>query len=169
MQMFSTQRLRVRTWTASDHETLASLLGDARTMRHWPEPLDREAVLAWLQRSEDGMQQHGCGRWCVELLATDECIGDVGIMRMTLQGEPVFDLGYIIHADHWYHGYGLEAARGAVEWARSQSLEKLVATMATDNAPSVGVAEKLGFRRVREFVNQRNRNKATYWYELILD
>ena len=168
MEMFTTNRLRLRTWRSEDFDNLHAILSDAVTMSHWPQLLDQEATRAWLNRSLEGMQQHGHARWCCERLADNQTVGDVGIVRMELEGEWVNDLGYIIHQSYWRMGYAYEAAQGAVRWATGHGLDKLVANMATDNVPSVAVAEKLNMQRKREFTKTNNMNKATYWYELDL-
>jgi RimJ/RimL family protein N-acetyltransferase len=167
-RIFETDRLILRTWTEQDFATLHAILSDPVTMSHWPAPLAAEAVRAWLERSWADMQERGYARWCCALRDTDTVIGDVGIVRTELEGEWINDLGYIIHHLYWRQGYAVEAARGAVEWARQQGLSSLVANMATDNAPSVAVAEKLGMQRKFTFNKANNANKPTYWYELAL-
>ena len=77
-------------------------------------------------------------------------------------------MGYIIDHNYWRSGYALEACAAIVIWARLQGLDTLVANMARDNKPSVGVAQKLGMTMVREFENPKNRNKTTCWFELKL-
>ena len=93
--------------------------------------------------------------------------GCVATLR-ALEGVLINDLGYIIHHPYWRNGYAFEAASGAVEWARTKGLSSLVANMATDNEPSVAVAEKLGMQRRHTFNKASNANKPTYWYELAL-
>ena len=166
--MFTTPRLRVRTWQHEDFASLHALLSDSVTMSHWPEPFDEVASRAWLDRTYDCMRDDGLSRWCCERLADGKIIGDVGIVRMRLEGQWINDLGYIIDCNYWRQGYGFEAVEGAVKWAKSHRLGSLVANMATDNLPSVAVAEKLGMTRLREFRKANNQNKATIWFELQL-
>ena len=45
----------------------------------------------------------------------------------------VVNLGYIIHHPFWRSGYAFEAAQGAIQWARENGLQSLVAQMATDD------------------------------------
>jgi ribosomal-protein-alanine N-acetyltransferase len=168
MEMFSTDRLRVRTWRDEDFDSLYAIVSDPVTMSHWPQPLDHKATRNWLDRSLEGMQQQGYARWCCERLADNQIIGDVGIVRMELEGEWIDDLGYIIQHNYWRKGYAYEAAQGAIRWATDHELKKLVANMATDNLASVAVAEKLNMKRKRAFTKTNNLNKATYWYELYL-
>ncbi len=137
-------------------------------MAHWPAPLDDAGVDTWLNWALDDLERVGYARWCVEHADSGRMIGDVGIRNKEMFGAMENDLGYIIHHDFWRQGYAFEAASGAVAWARSHGLEDLVANMAADNFGSVAVAEKLGMRREREFINANNRDKPTYWYRLRL-
>ena len=169
LQIFTTQRLRIRTWQDEDFDSLYELLSDPVTMAHWPQPLNRSEARAWLDRSFEGMAEHGFARWCCERLEDGRIIGDVGIVRTQLEGQWVNDLGYIIAHEFWRSGFAYEASRGAVQWAGSHGLDSLEANMAMDNTASVALAEKLGMTRLREFVKAGNRNKLTYWYELGLN
>lgn len=168
LEIFTTRRLRVRTWQDNDFASLHGLLSDPLTMSHWPEPLDEAASRAWLDRTISGMRDDGYCRWCCERLADGRIIGDVGIVRMQLEGQWINDLGYIIAQQYWRQGYGFEAVEGAVKWAKSHRLGSLVANMATDNLPSVALAEKLGMTKLRKFRKANNQRKMTNWYELHL-
>jgi len=167
-EIFTTQRLRVRPWREVDIDALYALLRDPLTMAHWPQPLDAAGAAQWLQRSLAGMAEHGYARWCCERLQDARVVGDVGIVRTELEGEPVNDLGYIVHHEFWRMGYGYEAAQGAIRWAQARGLGSLEANMATDNLASIALAEKLGMTLKTEFIKASNGRKPTYWYELEL-
>ena len=176
--MIETNRLKLRAWLRSERTALANLLQHAPTMQHWPAPIDNAGVDAWLEKNVSQFEQLGYSRWCVELKVGDKAnfrptiVGDVGVRRALVRGEMVEDLGYIIHASHWGHGYGLEAAQAVVDWCRSHShllsQPKLVATMAQDNVASASTAERLGMMQVDSFVNAQNRDKLSWYYELPL-
>ncbi len=137
-------------------------------MAHWPQPYDHSGVEAWLARAMDSMRQHGYARWCCQRLADQKIVGDVGLMRASILGTECVDLGYIIHRDYWRNGYALEACRAVVAWARAQQIPALVATMATDNYASAGVARKLGMTWVEDFINPNNLHKPTHYFRLNL-
>ena len=168
MTVFTTPRLRVREWTEQDFDAMREILSDPVTMRHWEEPLTEGQVRAWLQASLHGMREAGAARWCCERLEDSVIVGDVGIVVKQMRGELIRDLGYIIHHPYWRMGYGLEAAQGAIDWARAQGMPDLIANMAADNEPSLQLAEALGMQREDEFINPDNRDKLTYWYRLEL-
>jgi RimJ/RimL family protein N-acetyltransferase len=168
VQIFETERLVLREWEAHERDALGEILSDPVTMSHWPAPLDDAAIGGWFDRARSGMREHGCARWCCERRTDGRIVGDMGIVVADVDGQVVHDLGYIVHHPYWRQGYALEAMTGAVAWARAQGIDALVANMATDNGPSVALAEKLGMRRDRTFVNSRNRDKPTFFYRLDL-
>lgn len=168
LEVARTERLRIRRWQPDDLDRLLPILGDATTMRFWPRPLTRDEVERWIARSLAAYEEHGIGRYAVSLAETPaEIIGDVGVLPAEMNGEPVWDLGWIVH--HPFHGRGLasEAARAVAEHAFAHpKIGTLHANMPTDHLPSIRVAEQIGMRRVRQFNNPRNRDLPTFLYAL---
>lgn len=166
--LFTSDRLGYRPWTGSDYDTLAGLLQDATTMHHWPAPLDDAAVQTWLDRNVVHFEQHGFSRFCCVLKADKTVIGDVGVVHASVRGQAALDLGYIIHADYWQQGFGVEAAAAVLDWiAGEQKLplgQTIVATMATDNTGSAAIARRLGMELVDQFINANNLHKQTYYF-----
>ena len=80
----------------------------------------------------------------------DEIVGDV-----MLQPAPFVDgieVGWHFRTHVWNRGYATEAARALVDRAlRDAICEQVYAAVATRNAPSLRVAEKLGMRPLKLF------------------
>ena len=171
--LFYSERLSFRPWEVHDRPALARLLTCAQTMHHWPAPLDDAAVSRWLARNVDHYHTHGYSRFCCSLRSDEQVVGDVGVVNLMVRDQPVVDLGYIIHVDHWRTGLGFEAAQAVVNWLLPQAeqlgIKKLVATMATDNLGSVAVARKLGMHLIETFHNPNNLNKETCYFEYDLE
>ncbi len=89
-------------------------------------------------------------------------IGDCGIFRTVVDNQEVNDLGYIIHHEFWGRGLATEGASSMLTHAfTTLKLDVIHANMAHDHIASRRVAEKIGMRFVREFVNGRNRGIRT--------
>lgn len=162
-----TERLILRTYCADDLPALAALLGDAVTMRFWPKPLTFEQAEGWLRLNRERREQSIFGRRAVILKATGRLIGDAGVVRAELDGEERDDLGYILAAPHWGHGYATEAARALASlYLHGHGRPCLYANMAHDHVASQRVAERIGMRPVGEYANARNRGIRTYLYRL---
>jgi RimJ/RimL family protein N-acetyltransferase len=72
-----------------------------------------------------------------------------------LKGPPriagTVDLGWEVEAADRRQGLGTEAARAVLRWALSQPrVRRVTARIDDENAPSIGVAQRLGMRRTTE-------------------
>lgn len=71
--------------------------------------------------------------------------------------ESVTELGYIFNNTVWGKGYAIETAYACVDLAFNQlGVDKLYATIRPKNVSSVKVAEKLGMRKIDEYVKVYN-------------
>ena len=165
--MIETENLLLRDYTGEDVGELFVILSDPVTMSFWPRPLTREEARAWIARSIESFQEHGFGRYAITLKRDKRIIGDCGILRIEKAGELVNDLGYIIHHPYWRKGYAVEAARAVVGHAFDcLNLDVIHANMPHDHDSSRKVAERIGMKRVGEFINERNGNVRTLLYAI---
>jgi RimJ/RimL family protein N-acetyltransferase len=96
----------------------------------------------------------------------DRLIGIVGLSFA--EGKPP-EIGYWLGQPHWGQGYMTEAVKGLVEAAhRTGRYERIGAQVLADNAGSLHVLEKAGFRRVRNAKGELGniRGKAIVLLEL---
>ncbi len=162
--MIETPRLLLREYTLEDVPTLHRIQSDATTMKFWASPFTEANTRSWIERAIASYESNGFGRYAGILKSTNSHIGDVGMMRVPVNGKDEIDLGYIIHADHWRNGYGIEAATAILQFGMEKKLPRIVANMAHDNIASQRVAERLGMMKELEFINARNRDILTYLY-----
>jgi RimJ/RimL family protein N-acetyltransferase len=145
--MFETERLRVRRIDERDAGFMLAILTDpgfianigdrgVRTISD-AEAYIRDRVLA-------AYEAHGFGMFRVALKAGDEPVGVCGLVRREGLDGP--DLGFAYLAAHTGKGYGYEAGRGMMAWARATlGIERLLAITAPHNVGSVRLLVKLGF------------------------
>jgi RimJ/RimL family protein N-acetyltransferase len=150
-----------------DVDALYQLLGDAQTMRHWPQPFTREQVADWIARNLNGYQTNGIGRLAVIEKSTGQLVGDCGLIRGTYAGEECWDLGIIIHYAREANGYALQAIKTVVAYVFEQlKLDAIRVNTAVDNKVVRFMAERFGMKRLCSFINERNRNKEHILYEM---
>ena len=172
IMLISTPNLAIRLYQAGDAEKLLPILSDPITMSFWPvETFTRKMVESWIERSLESYARYGFGRYAIALQETGqetgELVGDAGIIRATVAGEEVNDLGYIIHHPYWRRGYATEAVSAIQDYAfTTLGLDKLHANMPWNHDGSRRIAEKIGMKFVREFRNERNRNLRTFLYAI---
>src|SRR5690606_40388866 len=101
---FTTGRLRIRPWQAADRPALERMVHDPDMMRYithgrtWAD----DEVDELLERQVRHLRNHGICFGAVELLATGEVIGLVG---MQPHDDGQFVLGWWIWKAHWGRGY----------------------------------------------------------------
>lgn len=165
--VIETPRLLLRRLTPSDAAWLHPILSDPLTMRFWPQPFTRQQTEEWIERNLGRYQDYGYGRYGMILRETGEPIGDAGIVRTTVNGLDVYDLGYIIHHPWWGKGLATEAAAALRDYGfGTLDLPALHANMAHDHHGSRHVAEKIGMSAIAEFNNERNRGIRTTLLEM---
>ena len=55
------------------------------------------------------------------------------------------ELGYHIYSEYRRRGFGAEACRAILSWAKKEGLGRVSVRIKADNTPSLLLAEKLGF------------------------
>jgi len=92
--------------------------------------------------------RHGHGLWMVELKDTGAPIGICGLIKRDVLDD--VDVGYALLPEFCGAGYAAEAAAAALAHARDVlGLSRVVAVVNPDNARSLRLLEKLGFRYER--------------------
>ncbi len=146
-----TGRLVLRAPRPEDLDRCAELLSDyevAKMLSRVPYPYDREVGLTYLTRGAERWRDRAdAEELSFQVDLNGEMIGGVGFKK--LQETP--EIGYWLGRPYWGKGYMSEAARAAVAWLfQNTDRERLACEAMTENAGSLKVAEKLGFRTVGE-------------------
>ncbi len=145
----STERLILRRWRESDREPFAEQSADPEVMRYFPSTLDRAASDATVDRIRGLWDRNGWGPWAVELRATGEFAGFLGLLvpRYPLPGDPGVEVGWRLGRAHWGQGFATEGARLALEMGFGPlALPEIVAVTALGNLRSRAVMHKIGLR-----------------------
>ena len=152
-----TARLTLRAHAVADFAECAAMWGDAAVTRHiGGRPLSEEEVWARVLRYAGLWALLGFGYWVVREQATGRFVGEVGLADFrrdvvpSLDGAP--EVGWALAT--WAHGRGFatEAVRAALAWSDAHLVgpdggpRRTVCLVAPENAPSLRVAERCGYR-----------------------
>jgi RimJ/RimL family protein N-acetyltransferase len=145
MPILQTPRLILRELVPEDCDTLALVLSDPETMRHYPTSLDRKGVGQWIARNRSRYATDGHGLWGMVLKSSGELIGDCGLIRQEVDGEQLVEIGYHVRRDFWGQGLASEAARACRDYGFAHlKVNRLISLIRPENIPSRRVAEKIG-------------------------
>jgi len=148
----TTERLTLRPFRPADAALLHRLVNDWQVVRGlarlpypYPRPLADEWIASTAVELAAGRAFH---------LAITGHEGEreilVGAVGLRLAPDRVSaDLGYWVGRPYWGHGVATEAAGRLARWALANlPLARLTASAGTDNAASLAVLTRIGFRRI---------------------
>ncbi len=141
-----TARLLIRDWQPADEQPWAELNADPAVRQFLGPTLTPEQSLASIRRFQTSIAQHGFGFWALEVTATAEFIGFVGL-DVVDPGVPFagVEIGWRLARSAWGHGYASEAALAVLRFARGElGLSEVVAVTAETNLRSQAVMRRLG-------------------------
>ncbi|MGC4049534.1 MAG: GNAT family N-acetyltransferase [Paludibaculum sp.] len=150
--VLETERLRMRGHRGEDFPASAAMWGDAEVMRHLGgRPFTVEDAWTRFLRYAGHWQFVGFGYWAVEELATGRFLGEVGFADYKREIVPSIDgipeLGWALAPWAQGRGFATEAALAALRWCDGAlQAKRTVCLINPENAPSLRVAGKCGFR-----------------------
>ena len=147
MVIIETDRLILRQWVDADKPGFAALNGDPETMRFFPKTLTADQSDELADKMRDSITEDGYGFMAVELKASREFIGTIGLARPHFQAHftPCTEIGWRLHRDFWGKGYATEGARAMLNFAFEEvELSEIVAFTSPLNIPSIRVMQRLG-------------------------
>ena len=74
-------------------------------------------------------------------------VGEAGLQRTTVDGQPAVEVGWTLMPEHWGKGFASEAAAGALDYGfRRAGLRSIVALTLPANSRSLAVMTRLGMK-----------------------
>lgn len=146
-----TERLILREISMDDFPDLYAIYSDAVTMKYYPEPYSEDKVRALIRKCREQYAEHGHCLWAVMLKSEGKLIGDCGIIRQIVKGNPENEIGYHLHRDYLHRGFATEAALACKQIGFEQfKYRRLISLVRPENVESARVAERIGFRKLDE-------------------
>lgn len=146
MNVIETERLTIRELRADDLDSLYEVCCDPEVMKYVGdgEPLSREQVRRWIEKSRENYAAHGFGCFALVEKEGGRLIGYCGLVSPE-DGEA--EIIYALEKRRWGCGLAGEAARAVLDFGlRRCGLRRVVATIDPDNRASLRIAEGLGMR-----------------------
>lgn len=150
--VIETERLILRGHVKADLDECFAMWGDAEVTRFiGGKPAALDEVWSRLLRYVGHWDQMDYGFWTVREKVGGRFVGEVGFADFKRQMSPSFgetpEMGWVLSPAVQGRGYATEAVNAALAWAdRRFSGGRTVCMISPENAPSLRVAEKAGFR-----------------------
>ena len=151
MVTLTTDRLILRPFQESDLDPYAAIFADAEVMRFISGGQPTERADAWKSMAMHlgHWQLRGYGRWGVELRATGEFIGRIGLYNP--EGWPGIEVGWMLGRKWWGQGLATEGAEATLNYAfRELKVPHVCSVIDPNNLSSIRVAKRLGETLRRE-------------------
>lgn len=150
-QPLETARLRLRPWRETDAATLHRLMefAIARTLAAVPFPYELAQAAGWIASARGEIETGSAYHLAIEARDDAALIGGVGLRldRAARQAR----LGYWVGRKFQGRGHAREAAERLARWGMANlDLDRIEATVATDNPASLAVLRHIGFHTVGE-------------------
>ena len=153
--VLETPRLVLRGHRREDFDAVCAMWGDMEVARHISgKPSTREESWARMLRYGGLWNLVGLGYWAVAEKASGRFAGEVGFGMFQREIVPDYgdapEAGWVLAP--WAHGrgYATEAMQAALVWSDRQIRRATVSIIAPDNAPSIRIAERLGYAKYAE-------------------
>ena len=141
-------RVRLRAVRPADDADLLAVFGDADHLRYWSHgPLgDLGAARRYREGIEAGTRDRTFFQWAVTVPPDDRLVGTVTLGSWD-RGNRRAEVGFILRPDHAGRGLASDAVRTVLRFGVAHmALHRVEADVDPDNAGSVRLLERLGFR-----------------------
>mgnify|MGYP001798274204 CR=1 FL=1 len=146
-----TRRLILEVLQDDRFDDLANLLANEKVHKFFPKTLDREESKEFLEKVQRRQQEDGVSFWAVIRKEDMRFLGICGLLKQLIDGQTEIEVGYRLDDAFWGNGYGTEAAKGCIEYAReTMGLRSVISLILPQNKPSIRVAEKNGLKLEKE-------------------
>ena len=149
--VIETERVRLRGHELGDFDAVAAMWADAGVVRFiGGKPSAREDSWRRFLQYPGHWRLLGYGFWAIEEKASGRYIGEGGFADFKRELDPPFDApehGWALAPSAHGKGYAAEATGAMIAWAeRHFGRRDFVCMIAPENAPSLRLAAKLGYR-----------------------
>jgi RimJ/RimL family protein N-acetyltransferase len=150
-----TERLELWVPGRDDIAPMLAIVDDPETGRFLGGEPSRADHFARFSRNAGSWLLYGYGSFMLRERGSGELIGNAGVFHsLRGLGEDFDDspeAGWILRADRIGQGLAHEAMTAALAWfERTHGRRRIVCITAPDNAPSIRLAERLGFAALRD-------------------
>jgi ribosomal-protein-alanine N-acetyltransferase len=151
--ILETERLKLEMIGEKHFENLFKLLSNEKVHKYFPKALNEIESKEFYMKIQSRYETDGYCFWAVVRKSDNEFLGICGILNQNIDGQVESEIGYRFLDSFWCNGYGTEAAKGCIDYAKNKLSKKSVISLIRPvNTPSIRVAEKNRFQFEKETI-----------------
>lgn len=148
-----TKRLYFRKIELGDFDEISKMLNQKSVREIWEKEFKNRDVKRWIENCMGSYSNTGEGFYIIQHKETNEIIGQISLSQDTINGEIVYETGYILNEKYTGQGYATEAAEHMCKIAfELMNLEKVIFEIRPINIKSIKVAKRLGAKETGSFI-----------------
>ncbi len=149
--ILKTKRLQLEVIDESHFENLCKLLSNEKVHKYFPKALNGVESKEFYEKIQVRYRDDGYSFWAVIRKNDNAFLGICGVLKQIIDGQIESEIGYRLSDSYWCNGFGTEAAKGCIDYAKEKLLkESVISLVRSINLPSIRVAEKNGFQFEKE-------------------
>lgn len=163
-----TERLILRDWQDSDLLLLQQMNANRQVRRYFTSLLSYQRSQLDFEAMRSALKKQGIGLFAVELKATQQWIGFIGLnyifkdSHYTFEELPFYEIGWRLIPEVWDNGIAQEGAEAVLNYVKDMNLGPIYAIAAKANKASIRVMEKIGMT----FVDYFDKPELSTYHEL---
>jgi [ribosomal protein S5]-alanine N-acetyltransferase len=145
------EEIYLRTWVASDAQSLFDLNNDEDVMKYTGDKkFDSLGEAVEFVNGYSDFKINNCGRWMIIRKNDSKILGWCGIKYKPNFKE--YDLGFRLFKSEWNKGYASQASLMALQYAKNNlKIKEIYAHAVVENYTSIRVLQKLNFTKIGNF------------------
>lgn len=162
--LLETERLVLRKLVETDNAAILFLRSDERVNQYIKRPRQKtlEDATTYIAKISKGILHNESIMWAITIKSTSKLIGTVCLWNFS-SDKKMAELGYELHPDFQRQGLMTETIRKVIDYAfKELTIELIEAFTNRNNAPSIKLLSKNGFRLEPERVDEGNLANAIY-------
>ena len=153
MIKIETKRMYLMEMSEANMPDLRAILQDEQTMYAYEGAFSEGETREWFDKQLSNYENHKYGLWAAVLQKNGKMIGQCGLTLQNIDGEYVYEVGYLFNRDYWHKGYAAEAAKSCVRYAfQVMGCAEVFAIVRDTNLPSMNVAIRCGMTAQQRFI-----------------
>ncbi len=143
--ILETERLTLEEIHENNFNDLCGLLSNENVHKFFPKVLNKAESVEFFEKIRKRYIEDGFSFWAVIRKSDHAFIGICGLLKQVIEDRVETEVAYRISDMYWGNGYGAEAAKGCIKYAKEKLGKKSIISLIREvNKPSIGVAEKNG-------------------------